>query len=163
MKKGDVKNKRGFTIIEVTLVLAIAGLIFLMVFVALPALQRGQRDARRRDDILTFLENVKKYQTNNRGGLPADKSAWNNFFTKYLGDNFVDPSGTKYVLDVQNCNSSKGIKCSNLPNLSTMDYKLHVYERAKCEGGDSVVGASNPRTVAVLYRLEGAGVYCANT
>ena len=38
-------NKKGFTIIEVVLVLAIAGLIFLMVFVALPALQRGQRDS----------------------------------------------------------------------------------------------------------------------
>ena len=30
-------NKKGFTIIEVVLVLAIAGLIFLMVFIALPA------------------------------------------------------------------------------------------------------------------------------
>ena len=38
------QNKKGFTIIEVVLVLAIAGLIFLMVFVALPALQRGQRE-----------------------------------------------------------------------------------------------------------------------
>ena len=34
----------GFTIIEVVLVLAIAGLIFLMVFIALPVLQRSQRD-----------------------------------------------------------------------------------------------------------------------
>ena len=38
------KNKKGFTIIEVVLVLAIAGLIFLMVFIALPALQRSQRN-----------------------------------------------------------------------------------------------------------------------
>ena len=46
------KNKeKGFTIIEVVLVLAIAGLIFLMVFIARPALQRGQRDTQRRDDV----------------------------------------------------------------------------------------------------------------
>ncbi|MBP6925380.1 prepilin-type N-terminal cleavage/methylation domain-containing protein [Candidatus Saccharibacteria bacterium] len=32
------QTKKGFTIIEVVLVLAIAGLIFLMVFIALPAL-----------------------------------------------------------------------------------------------------------------------------
>ena len=44
----------GFTIIEVVLVLAIAGLIFLMVFIALPALQRSQRDTQRRDDIARF-------------------------------------------------------------------------------------------------------------
>ena len=42
MTKKD--NKKGFTIIEVVLVLAIAGLIFAMVFIALPALQRSQRD-----------------------------------------------------------------------------------------------------------------------
>jgi len=33
------------------LVLAIAALIFLMVFVALPALQRGQRDTARKNDV----------------------------------------------------------------------------------------------------------------
>ena len=37
-------TRNGFTIIEVVLVLAIAGLIFLMVFLALPALQRSQRN-----------------------------------------------------------------------------------------------------------------------
>ena len=42
------KDKNGFTIIEVVLVLAIAGLIFLMVFIALPALQRSQRDTQKK-------------------------------------------------------------------------------------------------------------------
>ncbi|MBQ3261101.1 type II secretion system protein, partial [Candidatus Saccharibacteria bacterium] len=32
----NINFKKGFTIIEVVLVLAIAGLIFLMVFIALP-------------------------------------------------------------------------------------------------------------------------------
>ena len=41
MAKQNINSKKGFTIIEVVLVLAIAGLIFLMVFVALPALQRA--------------------------------------------------------------------------------------------------------------------------
>ena len=43
MTKQQIKD-RGFTIIEVVLVLAIAALIFLMVFIALPALQASQRD-----------------------------------------------------------------------------------------------------------------------
>ena len=38
------QKEKGFTIIEVVLVLAIAGLIFLMVFIALPQLQRSQRN-----------------------------------------------------------------------------------------------------------------------
>ena len=45
LKLNYSENKKGFTIIEVVLVLAIAGLIFLMVFLALPALQRSQRDS----------------------------------------------------------------------------------------------------------------------
>ena len=45
------KLYKGFTIIEVVLVLAIAGLIFLMVFLALPALQRSQRDTQRKNDM----------------------------------------------------------------------------------------------------------------
>lgn len=64
------KTKSGFTIIEVVLVLAIAGLIFLMVFLALPALQRSQRDTQRRDDLARFAAQVVNYQTNNRGRVP---------------------------------------------------------------------------------------------
>ena len=60
-----------FTIIEVVLVLAIAGLIFLMVFIALPALQRNQRDTQRKNDIGRVLTAVQKYQANNRGNMPS--------------------------------------------------------------------------------------------
>ncbi|MBS7346754.1 MAG: hypothetical protein KIG14_03510, partial [Candidatus Sacchiramonaceae bacterium] len=48
-------------------VLAIAGLIFLMVFVALPALQRNQRDAQRRQDLSRLMDAVQRRQMNNRG------------------------------------------------------------------------------------------------
>ena len=51
MLKRENRTKKGFTIIEVVLVLAIAGLIFLMVFIALPQLQRAQRDTQRRNDL----------------------------------------------------------------------------------------------------------------
>ena len=64
------KNKKGFTIIEVVLVLAIAGLIFLMVFIALPALQRSQRNTQREDDLSRLLTAANDYQTNNNGKTP---------------------------------------------------------------------------------------------
>lgn len=72
-------NKKGFTIIEVVLVLAIAGLIFMMVFLALPALQRSQRDTQRRDDMARFAAQVAQYQANNRGRVPDNdtvKGIW---------------------------------------------------------------------------------------
>ena len=62
----NIKTKKGFTIIEVVLVLAIAGLIFLMVFVALPQLQRSQRDTQRRQDLSRVVTALVQYQTNNR-------------------------------------------------------------------------------------------------
>ena len=86
-------RKKGFTIVEVILVLAIAGLIFMMVFMAVPALRRSQRDAQRREDMLLLVEGVKDYQRNNRGALPSD---WNKVFSDYLGARFKDPDGVKY-------------------------------------------------------------------
>lgn len=159
MKKGDNGNKNGFTIIEVALVLAIAGLIFLMVFVALPSLQRQQRDSRRRDDIITFLEAVKKYQTNNRGTLPTN---WSEFQSQYVSD-LTDPDGSAYTITATGCTTTGASSvCIGSPDLNAMDHRLYVFTKATCDG-ERAVTVSNPRSVAVLYRLEGSGMYCSNT
>lgn len=174
MKKGEKRS--GFTIIEVSLVLAIAGLIFLMVFIALPQLQRSQRDSRRRDDILSFLETVKKYQTNNRGALPklvgtvdivrgktdnAPENTWQGFYNKYTADPFVDPDGTVYALSAQKCVDNGSGNC-NYTEPEYVDHSLYIFMQATCNG-EKAVTTSNPRNVAVVYKLEGAGIYCANT
>ena len=70
-RKKNQGDLGGFTIIEVVLVLAIAGLIFLMVFIALPALQRSQRDTQRRNDLARLSTAITQYQTNNNGRLPG--------------------------------------------------------------------------------------------
>lgn len=185
MIKGDLLKKRGFTIIEVSLVMAIAGLIFLMVFVALPGLRASQRDTQRRSDVLTLLEAVKKYQTNNRGALPGgnatgvveygkkiggtpwsdvDENTWAGFYRDYLGENFRDPSGASYKLNIAVCGNTITVdaECTgdddvqkSFPN----DYKMFVVLQAKCSG-DQAVGSSNPRKLAVLYRMQGSGIYC---
>ena len=75
MAKANINSKQGFTIIEVVLVLAIAGLIFLMVFVALPALQRSQRDTQRRNDMSRVDTSLVQYQTNHSNqpiNLPSE-------------------------------------------------------------------------------------------
>ena len=204
MKKGD-SNVRGFTIIEVALVLAIAGLIFLMVFVALPALQRQQRDTRRRESITELVSQVKKYQSNNRGALPrasgssetdlggnetvvygndsynaasADGTNWVNFYKAYLGDNFVDPDGNNYALRVEPCGMSVDQNCAEATagtnslgdiydslfpfTYNGNKYTILIITQATCYG-DQAMGTANPRKIAVLYKMEGAGVYCSNT
>lgn len=66
-----VSSQKGFTIIEVVLVLAIAGLIFLMVFIALPALQSSQRDTARKNDVSAVASAITSYTGNNRGTFPS--------------------------------------------------------------------------------------------
>src|SRR3954468_7968902 len=51
MLKNLKKSNEGFTIIEVMIVLAIAGLILLIVFLAVPALQRNSRNTQRKTDV----------------------------------------------------------------------------------------------------------------
>jgi prepilin-type N-terminal cleavage/methylation domain-containing protein len=90
----------GFTIIEVVLVLAIAGLIFIIAFLAVPALQRSQRDAQRKNDMGRLIGAVQGYKANHRGSLPdfatpADAAAFATTIAQ--GSSFEDPSGATYV------------------------------------------------------------------
>ena len=73
MIKNTITKKRqeGFTIIEVLIVLAIAGLIILIVFLAVPALQRNSRNTQRKNDVSGLLGAVSEYVSNNNGQLPT--------------------------------------------------------------------------------------------
>ena len=75
--KNFTQNKQGFTIIEVVLVLAIAGLIFAMVFIALPALQRSQRDSQRKSHLTSLAGQLNNAIGNARGKLISDYSTNN--------------------------------------------------------------------------------------
>ena len=71
-----MNTTKGFTFVEVVLVLAIAGMIFAMTFVALPNLWASERDAERREDMTSFISALKNYQMNNsRGALPGTASS----------------------------------------------------------------------------------------
>ena len=166
MKKGE--NKKGFTIIEVVLVLGIAGLIFLMMMIALPALRRTQADSQRKDDIARLLSAIKNYQTNNRGALPTDWTQTSELVNKYLPDNFKDPDGENYVLVAEDCQKDTSGNCKQTEDLETNEehafpngHIMYVMKGATC--GDTLPKkAANNRKVAVVYKLE-AGVFCNNT
>ena len=64
------KSNKGFTIIEVMIVLAIAGLILLIVFLAVPALQRSSHNTSRKNDAANISAAIATYETNNSGTLP---------------------------------------------------------------------------------------------
>jgi prepilin-type N-terminal cleavage/methylation domain-containing protein len=64
-------NNKGFTIIEVMIVLAIAGLILLIVFLAVPALQRSSRNTAAKSDAGHISSSINDFLSNNNGTLPG--------------------------------------------------------------------------------------------
>ncbi|MEI7818960.1 MAG: type II secretion system protein, partial [bacterium] len=56
------KLKKGFTLIEIVIVLAIAALIMVVVFVAVQGAQRSQRDQARKDIAGRTLAAVQSYR-----------------------------------------------------------------------------------------------------
>lgn len=147
------QKQKGFTIIEVVLVLAIAGLIFLMVFIALPALQRSQRDTQRKNDLSRAITAVNNYQSNNRGSLPSN---WSTFTTNYLtvsNDTFADPDGTSYSFTQNSTN--------NFTPSAFTSGRIYYTVNASCNGESVQTGQGNSK-VALQYKLEGGGTACEN-
>lgn len=63
------RKESGFTIIEVLIVLAIAGLIMLVVFLAVPALQRNSRNTQYRNEASRLLGAYNETSANNAGAV----------------------------------------------------------------------------------------------
>lgn len=185
MRKKDTGDMGGFTIIEVVLVLAIAGLIFLMVFIALPSLQRSQRDTQRRNMMANVQTKVMDYQNNNNGKLPNDGSvdaveggqlanmddewecsrtnpnAAKCFIRNYLNgvnateNEFVDPQGWAYGLTIETLDEDEFF----LQPSDYEKYMVYIEKKAKCDG-ERAIPSNNARDYAILVKLEGSGTYC---
>jgi prepilin-type N-terminal cleavage/methylation domain-containing protein len=166
--------KKGFTIIEVVLVLAIAGLIFMMVFIALPALQRSQRDTQRKNDMARMQSAIVNYQTNNHNRLPGDddwgtcgadgdNAGANGFCGSYLivgGDYFTDPDGSAYVLTVDGANVGAATDMTNL-TFETAAHRVFITKGVTCDG-EQLIASTGGQKVALRYKLEGGGIVCLN-
>ena len=151
-------SKKGFTIIEVVLVLAIAGLIFLMVFIALPALRRSTNDTQRRSDASTFMSQMTQYQTNNRGQVVGSALGLAAFLTDYMKQTplpgtpteFVDPkSGTNYAVTYINTAPT---------TVGSMSYRNNYV----CSGEAMTATGATARSAALLVKLEGSGIFCVD-
>ncbi len=64
------KQQKGFTIIEIMVVLAIAGLILAIVFLAIPQVQRNSRDNARQSVGARIKSEIETYGANNSGTFP---------------------------------------------------------------------------------------------
>lgn len=145
-------KQKGFTIIEVVLVLAIAALIFLMVFIALPALQRNQRDQDRKTVAGKVASAVTTYQSNKRGNQPGSASDLAGFV-----DGEDDGSGNVLIGNEYTLRVNPGANGVGSATTET----IQVFTRAKCndEGDEAVVAGASPRNAAIIVQMENGDVY----
>jgi prepilin-type N-terminal cleavage/methylation domain-containing protein len=135
------KKDEGFTIIEVLIVLAIAGLILLIVFLAVPALQRNSRNTQRKNDIASVLGAVNEWSNNQGGKLPATAAEQTAALTNaklgvYSGQVTWAAGAQTNGTTVNNAVAVTGAACA-------------------ANGADTVAGSA--RQIAVMYSVETGG------
>lgn len=144
----NTKRMNGFTIIEVVLVLAIAALIFLMVFIAVPALQANQRDTERKNDAGLVSSAVTEYTSAYRTPLKTASDQVN--LRKYVDELSGNYEGADSVF----------VKTGDT-NVVPPIGEIWVHPATKCNGPDAEA-SGNSRTSTVRIRLENDTAYCVN-
>jgi type II secretory pathway pseudopilin PulG len=188
-QKKKEKKYGAFTIIEVVLVLAIAGLIFLMVFIALPALQRSQRNTQRKEDMGRIASQINLWLTRNKTFLDdsvhCNNSSARNCFQRFAdtymepSESYSDPStGLKYVVALWDATSvngedrdpdilgqldANGNAIGQWPEIKVgeFQYDTNGFCTENGEFSDGPPGfATQGRYFAIRYALEGGGHGC---
>ena len=138
MLQNTKKSQSGFTIIEVLIVLAIAGLIMLVVFLAVPALQRNSHNTQRKNDVSALIGAVQEYEDNNSGSLPTSASQ----ITSNAKLGFYQASDVVY--------SKNATAQTSLSSWSTTS-SVYIETYAKCNGNALDTNPTSRNAVAVYY------------
>ena len=150
----------GFTIIEVLIVLAIAGLIMLVVFLAVPNLQRNSRNTSRKSDIGRIATALNDWESNNNGTT----------FTAGAGNanltSVVNGAGTlsQYTLvpaaaiGANSFTIATGAQAAMAAGAANVNLgSVQVVTGANCGASGATVASSNTRSIALQYLTESGG------
>ncbi len=155
-KMSKITKSSGFTIIEVMIVLAIAGLILAVVLVAIPQLQKNQRNEARRSVLARISAEVNNYIGNNEGAVPSNGNGatgfTDGFQTRYIDNapagTFDKPGGGPYEFSDY---SGGTVELDN----------IYYAEGGTCEG-ELPSGTGTGRNFAIAVGLEGGASYCVD-
>lgn len=137
-------NKKGFTLIEVVLVLAIGGLIFLLAFLAFQNASVNRRDSQRRADAAKIIAEITNAQAD--GLVVNGQTSLDKVNADYLGG-IKGPGGTAYSL----------VWPDNLGTFgegTVANYTMRVRVGAKCTDNSNNTIESSPGNIAVIADLE---------
>ena len=131
------KRTEGFTIIEVLIVLAIAGLIMLIVFLAVPALQRNSRNNARTSEAARVSAAATDCLANRNGVVASCTTAV-----------LTASAGTLQQL------ATITVAASGTAPTYSQTAALVQYGRECSPAGDASVVSTNARKFTVVYQLE---------
>lgn len=132
-------NTDGFTIIEVLIVLAIAGLILVIVFLAVPALERNARNEERKTDVANTLSGWSQFLADNNQTVPTGCSVAGGQFS-YTGSS--NEAVTKLGI-MTNCQWGGTI--------GTTLNDIYVVPGDVCNSADTAPTAGQATDVALIY------------
>jgi prepilin-type N-terminal cleavage/methylation domain-containing protein len=169
MRQGptDFQKTGGFTIIETLIVLAIAGLILLIVFEAIPALERSSRNNQRRQDVASILAAVSHYELNDSGNFPSECATLlrpvhcsqsgggpnpNDYFMQFA------QSKLTYYAD-GNISSNPQTSTARFNRAAVTNVEMvQVWDYEKCgAGGTATIAGAGYSDMVALYALESGG------
>jgi prepilin-type N-terminal cleavage/methylation domain-containing protein len=173
-KKIIPRLQNGFTIIEVMIVLAIAGLIMVVVLVAVPQLQRSQRNNAATAVLDRVYTEMNNFSGNNRGNFPIEGNI-ESFCTRYLEKAACDDeSGAEFINDPRTGTGMRIVHATEVSEATDASVPTNSDSRSiilfsedtgagslgfRCDG-ENVVTANGGRQVAVVMPLEGGAVAC---
>ena len=134
-------NQKGFTIIQVLIVLAIAGLIMLIVFLAVPALQRNSRNTQIKNDAQLLSGGVGDHRANYNGTTPAVAAGTGTI-------NLTGPAGSTTQVKI-NGSTNVILATTAIPTTTSMNPgTLYVGNGRNCSF------AVSSRSVAIWFETE---------
>ncbi len=150
--KQKLPKAAGFTIIEVLIVLAIAGIILLIVFEAVPVLERNARNSQRKQDVSAILQAVSHWELNNSGDIPGTSDN----FLQFTNLSFYDP--TQITIHPQVTTGGIGQEADQPPlsGAAAADH-VDIYNYEKCSSttiGAAVIDGAGYNDIVALYALE---------
>jgi prepilin-type N-terminal cleavage/methylation domain-containing protein len=144
------QRAKGFTIIEVLIVLAIAGLIMVIVFMAVPALQRNSRNTRYRTEANQLLAAYAEFINTNSRTPPANGTSSAPFLTTAAA---IDADKVGNLTKNKNI-TQLTIEAYNAAGQTAPTFtKATIAKVARCTGtGATTSGA--PQQVAIIFAIE---------
>jgi prepilin-type N-terminal cleavage/methylation domain-containing protein len=163
MKNLIKRGQKGFTIIEILIVLAIAGLILAVVFMAVPQLQRNARDNQRQDMVARLKSELDTYYGNNNGTYPfngadatsqtcsavASTQGCNDWYNRYIYDGSTDIVNTKDP----KTGSRSTIKISTATAVTWATGTVYISVGNICSGETPAAGAGGTAATAKQYAI----------